>query len=99
MGTMMKAIRTIAIALILITTVARADDAATEPTSQPEHHDKKSAATTQKNEEPIVAEHELKLGDTSLKYKSTTGFITLTNAEEKPRAKVFFIAYERSARR
>src|SRR5439155_27111427 len=75
--------------------IARADEPASEPTSQPDHHDKKSA-TTQKQVEPVVTEHELKLGETTLKYKSTAGFITLKNAEDKPRAKVFFIAYERA---
>ena len=74
---------------------ARAEEPSSEPTSQPEHHEKKSAST-QKSTEPIVTQHELKVGDSTLKYKSTAGFITLKNAEEKPRANVFFIAYERA---
>ena len=73
-----------------------ADEPASEPTSRPEHHDKEPGATTQKHEEPIVTEHELKLADSTLKYKATAGFITLKNAEEKPRAKIFFMAYERA---
>src|SRR3954470_19797316 len=67
-----------------------------EPASQPASMDKKHGATTQKGDVPVVTEHELKLPDTSFKYKTTTGFIPLKDAKEKPRAKVFFIAYARS---
>src|SRR4051812_43329105 len=73
------------------------DDAASEPTSepasQPASMDKKHSATTQKGDVPVVTEHELKLPETSFKYKTTTGFIPLKDAKEKLRAKVFFIAY------
>src|SRR5581483_233412 len=81
--------------ITLAALVARAEEPETVPATQPEHHDKK-AATTQKKDEPVVTQHELKLSDTALKYKASAGFITLKNAEEKPRANVFFIAYEKT---
>jgi carboxypeptidase C (cathepsin A) len=81
--------------IVLFSLMVRADEPSTEATTQPEHHDKKSA-TTQKKDEPVVTTHELKLPDSTLRYKATAGFITLKNAEDKPRANVFFIAYERT---
>src|SRR4051794_25661377 len=67
-----------------------------EPATQPAPTDKKHPPTTQKGDTPVVTEHELKLPDTTFKYKTTTGFIPLKDAKEKLRAKVFFISYARA---
>lgn len=45
---------------------------------------------------PTVTEHELKLGDTTLKYKATTGFLPVNDDAGKEKASFFFIAYEKS---
>src|SRR5881394_1199472 len=77
-----------------------ADEPASEPTSEPASRpaqiEKNHGATTQHSDVPVVTEHELKLAQSSFKYKATAGFIPLKDAKEKPRAKVFFIAYARS---
>src|SRR5689334_15938105 len=72
------------------------DEPTSEPTSQPSQIEKKHAPTSQKSDAPVVTEHELNLPNTSFKYKTTAGFIPLKDAKEKPRAKVFFMAYVRS---
>jgi carboxypeptidase C (cathepsin A) len=56
------------------------------------------APTTQPAEEkPVVTEHTLTLEGQPLKYKATTGTITLKDDQQKPRAKMFFIAYDKDA--
>src|SRR4051794_35926803 len=90
----------IALVAILWLLPARGEEPTTEPTSQeattqPEHRDKKKSATTKETAEPVTTEHEITLGETTFKYKSTAGFIPLKDAKDKPTAKVFFIAYDR----
>lgn len=54
--------------------------------------------TTQPAEEkPVVTDHHLTLEGQTLKYKATAGTITLKDDQQKPRAKMFFIAYEKDA--
>lgn len=47
--------------------------------------------------EPVLTEHELKIGRPTLKYTAAAGFIPLKDAADKLRAKVFYIAYEKTA--
>src|SRR4051794_37203734 len=63
--------------LCLFAGTVRADDATSQPSSQPEKREKKSPSTKESNDEPRVTDHEVKLGETTLKYKATAGFIPL----------------------
>jgi carboxypeptidase C (cathepsin A) len=58
----------------------------TAPTSQPSADDK-----------PVTTDHELTVGGQVLKYKSTTGTMSLKDEAGKLRAKMFFVAYEKDA--
>jgi carboxypeptidase C (cathepsin A) len=76
---------------------SRADDeTSTQPATTQSVDSKKSKPTTRESAEPVTTEHELKLAGRTLKYKSTAGFIEVTDYGGKPRAKVFYMAYERT---
>src|SRR3954453_4010530 len=45
------------------------------------------------DEPPIQRQHELKIGDTTLVYYTTTGMLPLKNAAGETEAQIFFIAY------
>src|SRR3954451_1479065 len=49
------------------------------------------------DEKPVVTDHQITLDNQTLKYKATAGTITLKDDAGKPRAKMFFIAYEKDA--
>ncbi len=53
-------------------------------------------ATTQAAPAAGNTEHELKLGERSLKYQASADFVALKDAEGKLRAKVFYVAYEKA---
>jgi carboxypeptidase C (cathepsin A) len=75
---------------------ARAEDETTQPATQAAHRGaKKEATTKESSDEPVVADHEIKLDSGPLKYKTTAGFIQLKDNTDKLRAKVFYMAYER----
>src|SRR5688572_17874763 len=42
-----------------------------------------------------VTEHEMKLGDTTLKYKATAGYMVVKDEAGKEKANFFFVAYEK----
>jgi carboxypeptidase C (cathepsin A) len=46
---------------------------------------------------PSVTEHEMSLAGQTLKYKATAGFIPLKDAQDKLRARVFFVSYEQTS--
>ena len=57
--------------------------------------EKKSVPEVAKEKEPVlsVTEHEITLGGKVIKYKATTGYLTLKDAKDKVKANVFFVAY------
>src|SRR5205823_3490137 len=73
----------------------------TQPSSAPDRRSRGApdgAPTSQPAEEkPVVTDHQLTLDGQTLKYKATAGTITLKDDAGKPRAKMFFIAYEKDA--
>src|SRR5262245_24368142 len=73
-----------------------ADQPTPEPTTQPEQRARKRPATTKESEEPVVTEHQTAIAGARLKYKTTAGFIPLKDSAGKPRAKVFFMAYDKA---
>jgi carboxypeptidase C (cathepsin A) len=57
---------------------------------------KPAAAATQKvSDKPNVSEHEIKLGDQTIKYKATAGYLPIKDDNGKDRANFFFVAYEK----
>ena len=79
--------------LVALLPVARAADA---PATQP----KKDVAKPQTQpvaEKLSVTEHELKIGETTLKYRATAGTMPLKDEAGKARANFFFVAYEKFA--
>ncbi|WP_428938878.1 S10 family peptidase [Fontivita pretiosa] len=53
-----------------------------------------ATADSQDSQGNVVTQHELRLPDRTLRYTATAGYIRLKDPEDKPRAKVFFMAYE-----
>ncbi len=45
------------------------------------------------DKEPVVTKHEIRIGDRTLKYTATTGFLPINDREGKPEAHIFYIAY------
>src|SRR5258705_10747486 len=61
--------------------------------------DPQTAAATQASklsDKLSVSEHEMKIGDQVLKYKSTAGYMVVKNEEGKEKANFFFVAYEKN---
>src|SRR5882762_11016570 len=88
--------RAIAIGLVMI--VGRIGfGQATRPTSKP--MDPQTAAATQASklsEKLSVTEHEMKVGNSVIKYKATAGYMVVKNEEGKEKANFFFVAYEKN---
>ncbi|SIO62453.1 Carboxypeptidase C (cathepsin A) [Singulisphaera sp. GP187] len=67
---------------------ASADDVKETPkAAEKEKKDEKG------DDKPIVTQHEVKVGGTSIKYKATAGLMPLYDASDKVEAKMFFVAY------
>lgn len=64
------------------------------PSTQP-----RRASTTQPDDkklsEPVVTDHEMSIAGQPFKYSATTGLLQLKDETGKPRATVFFIAYQK----
>jgi len=87
----------IIILVCLLYPTVHAQEAATQSATQQgdgRGSPRRAVATTQGADEPapVVTEHELKLADQTLKYKTTSGFIPLKDPVGKLRAKVFYVA-------
>ena len=54
---------------------------------------KKAEAKEDKDREPVGTHHEVKVGGKTLKYTATAGLLPIQDAEGKPEAHIFFIAY------
>src|SRR5262245_38855956 len=72
----------------------------TNPASQPSPPDapaqppaSASVGIPLTDQPPIQRRHELKIGDTTLAYYTTTGMLSLKNAAGEIEAQIFFIAY------
>ncbi|HEV8379317.1 MAG TPA: hypothetical protein VGP99_10740, partial [Tepidisphaeraceae bacterium] len=84
------------IALVVLVPIAVAQPKPSQPTTKP--MDAQVAATTQASklsEKLSVTEHELKIGDSILKYKATAGYMTVKDENGKEKANFFFVAYEK----
>src|SRR4051812_31435399 len=60
--------------------------------------DPQTAATTQASklsDKLSITEHETKIGDATIKYKSTAGYMTVKDENGKEKANFFFVAYEK----
>ncbi|HEV8290863.1 MAG TPA: hypothetical protein VGP94_03035, partial [Tepidisphaeraceae bacterium] len=82
--------------LLTLAPFAAAQPKPAQPTTKP--MDAQVAATTQASklsEKLSVTEHELKIGDTVLKYKATAGYMTVKDENGKEKANFFFVAYEK----
>ena len=72
---------------LLLSVPLVADTPTSKPTTQP---------SNKRSEKLSVTEHELKLADQTIKYKSTTGYLPIKDENGKERASFFFIAYEKT---
>jgi len=61
--------------------------------TQPSTHDRKKHSTQDKLS---ITEHKLKVNGRTIKYTATAGFLQTKDEADKPRAELFFIAYERN---
>lgn len=91
------------LAALIVLLVAGLVVAQDMPTSRPARGPRGGApggpsATSQPSDEeaPIVTTHTLVLGNETIDYKATTGQIALKDDAGKSRAKMFFVAYERT---
>ena len=69
-----------------------ASDKDTEKKPEQSEDDKKPEDAVDRDE-PVVTNHELEVGDETLKYTATTGMIPLENSEGKEQARIFYVAY------
>ena len=84
------------IALIALAPIAAAQPKPSQASTKP--MDAQVAATTQASklsDKLSISEHELKIGDTVLKYKATAGYMTVKDENGKEKANFFFVAYEK----
>lgn len=72
-----------------------ATEATSAPATAPEHRDRQGGQEGKKENEPVVTEHEVTVGGKVLRYKATAGTLTLKDDAGKPRASVFFVAYDK----
>ena len=61
--------------------------------TQPSTRDRKKHSTSGKFS---ITEHKLKVNGRTIKYTATAGFLQIKDEADKPRAELFFIAYERN---
>jgi carboxypeptidase C (cathepsin A) len=96
---MQNRIAFLTVVMMLLSGVALAEDApkTARPTTRP-------SATTRSGQKPqtqpvaeklSTTEHEMKIGDETLKYRATAGTMPLKDEAGKLRANFFFVAYER----
>jgi carboxypeptidase C (cathepsin A) len=45
----------------------------------------------------VVTDHEMRLGETTLRYKATAGFIPLKDSAGKLRARIFYVSYDKTS--
>ena len=57
--------------------------------------DRGSVAEPASSERTVVTEASLALGEETLSYRTTAGFLPIGEDPERPRARMFFVAYER----
>lgn len=69
----------------------------TDAAPQPTPPDSPAKPLVLPDEPPIQRRHELKIGDTTLAYYTTTGMLPLKNAAGETEAQIFFIAYTLNA--
>ena len=71
----------------------RADESgATHPATQ-EAHRPREATTKPAEETPVITDHEATIAGKSIKYQAAAGMLTLKDDLDKPRAKMFYVAY------
>jgi carboxypeptidase C (cathepsin A) len=67
------------------------------PTTKPMDAQQVAATQASKLSDKLsITEHELKIGNTVLKYKSTAGYMTVKDENGKEKANFFFVAYEKN---
>ena len=54
---------------------------------------KKPLRIPEATDKPIITEHAITLGETTLEYRAETGMLPLLSEEGTPRAGVFYVAY------
>lgn len=64
--------------------------AAAQPVQSPSP---KPSPTVQPEEAPIVAKHQIRAGNRTLNYTTTTGFMPIKNRDGETEARIFFMAY------
>lgn len=95
MFSIMHRITLLLLALIgLISTTLHADDALPPTTTTQEVvKPNKEASTKPADDAPTVTEHQTTLAGKTIKYTASAGTVTLKDDTDKPRAKMFHIAY------
>jgi len=85
----------LSVIIILITaTVAPAQQ---RPTTKPLDAQQVAATQASKLSDKLsITEHELKIGDSVIKYKATAGYMTVKDENGKEKANFFFVAYEKN---
>ncbi|CAN5428659.1 peptidase S10 [soil metagenome] len=85
-----------ALSVLLLAGISFAQEA---PATQPSRRGAITRPTSQPAEEesPIVTTHQLIIGNQTIDYTATTGMIALKDDAGKSRAKIFFVAYEKTA--
>jgi carboxypeptidase C (cathepsin A) len=92
-----------AVVLALAAGMARADEtprphptaATSAPTTVPATRERQGGDVARKDNEPVVTEHQITIGGQVLRYKATAGTLTLKDDAGKPRASMFFVAYNK----
>ena len=101
-----RALHLISIALILLVTAPFARSQEAQPTSAPSTRGQRpgrdargpaSHPSEKEEPEPVTTDHQLTVDGQAIKYKATAGTITLKDDQDKPRGRMFFVAYTKSA--
>jgi carboxypeptidase C (cathepsin A) len=71
----------------------KSDDKDKDEAKSDDKKDKDKDKDAIKAEEPVVTEHEIKIGDETLAYTATAGTLPILNDEGEPDAHIFYIAY------
>src|SRR5947199_9273328 len=86
--------RTVLSTIVILISASLAS--AQRPTTKPMDAQQVAATQASKLSDKLsITDHELKIGDTVLKYKSTAGYMTVKDENGKEKANFFFVAYEK----
>jgi carboxypeptidase C (cathepsin A) len=73
--------------------LVHADEPGTTQPATQQARRQREATTKPAEETPVTTNHEATIAGNSIRYKATAGMVTLKDDLDKPRAKMFYVAY------